>query len=141
MASNPLNVKTLGAGAPLSLRRLRQNSLVRELVREHRVSVEQLIQPHFVVEGISARESVPGLTGTFREIPDTLLRQIEADLKVGVSKILLFGVPAQKKLRDFDPSFTAAQIAAIRKRFGAEVFISVDVCPLFLRPRTDSAES
>ena len=61
----------------LSLRRLRQGTLVRELVREHRVSVEQLIQPHFVIEGIRSREEVPGLTGTYRETPETLLAQVE----------------------------------------------------------------
>lgn len=112
----------------LGLRRLRQNRLVRELVREHRVSAEQLMQPHFVVEGLKARETVPGLTGTHRETPDTLLRQVEADLQAGASKILLFGVPARKKARDFDPGFTAGQVAALKKRFGKDLFVAVDVC-------------
>ena len=112
----------------LSLRRLRQNPLVRDLVREHRVSVEQLIQPHFVVEGIGSRESIPGLTGTFRETPESLLTQVESDLKAGVNKILLFGVPGSKKSQDFDPSFTAAQVAALKKRFGQDLFVAVDVC-------------
>jgi porphobilinogen synthase len=115
-------------GALTTLRRLRQSAGIRELVREHRVSVEQLIQPHFVVEGLSAREAVPGMPGIYRETPDSLLRQIETDLKAGASKVLLFGVPNEKKLKNFDSSFTASQIAAIRKRFGQDVFISVDVC-------------
>jgi porphobilinogen synthase len=113
---------------PLSFRRLRQGPLVRQLVREHRVSVEQLIQPMFVVEGITAREEIPGLTGTYRDTPATLLKQVEADLKVGVNKILLFGVPGSKKTSDFDPSFTAAQIAALKKAFGKDLFVAVDVC-------------
>jgi porphobilinogen synthase len=112
----------------LSLRRLRQSPLVRELVREHRVSVEQLIQPHFVVEGLRAREEVPGLTGTHRETPETLLHQVEKDLKSGVNKLLLFGVPSAKKTHDFDPGFTAKQIAALKKRFGQDLFLAVDVC-------------
>jgi porphobilinogen synthase len=112
----------------LSLRRLRQSPLVRELVREHRVSVEQLMQPHFVVEGIGAREEIPGLTGTYRETPDTLLAQVEKDLKVGANKILLFGVPGAKKTHGFDPSFTAGQIAALKKRFGHDLLVAVDVC-------------
>jgi porphobilinogen synthase len=102
--------------------------LVRELVREHRVSVDQLIQPHFVVEGIKAREDIPGLTGTYRETPDTLLKQVEKDLEAGANKLLLFGVPASKKASAFDPSFTAGQIAALKKRFGDELFVAVDVC-------------
>lgn len=112
----------------LSLRRLRQSPAVRDLVSQHHVSVRQLIQPLFVVEGIRAREVIPGLTGTWRDTPDTLLKQIESDLEAGVSKFLLFGVPREKKLKDFDSSFTASQVAAIKKRFGADAFLAVDVC-------------
>jgi porphobilinogen synthase len=112
----------------LSLRRLRQNPWIRDLVREHRVSVDQLIQPYFVVDGISAREPIPGITGTWRDTPSSLLKQIESDLEAGVRKILLFGVPSEKKLDSFNYSFTTKQIAAIKKQFGNDVFVSVDVC-------------
>lgn len=112
----------------LSLRRLRQSPAIRQLTREHRVSLEQLVQPLFIVDGISSREAVPGLTGVHRETPDSLLRQTEKDLEAGVSKFLLFGVPAEKKASGFDTSFTATQIAALKKRFGQDIFIAVDVC-------------
>ncbi|HUP56762.1 MAG TPA: porphobilinogen synthase, partial [Bdellovibrionota bacterium] len=112
----------------LGLRRLRQNRHVRDLVREHQPRTEQLIQPCFVVEGISSRQEIPGLTGTWRDTPDSLLKQIEKDLEAGVKKLLLFGVPGEKKLKGFSPDFTAKQIAAIKKRFGQDVFLSVDVC-------------
>lgn len=112
----------------INLRRLRQNSHVRELAREYRVSPEQLIQPYFVVQGLQAREAIPGLTGTYRDNPDTLLSQIEKDLENGVKKILLFGISSEKRTHDFSADFTASQIAAIRKRFGHDVFIGVDVC-------------
>lgn len=107
---------------------MRQNPWVRELVREHRVSHEQLIQPYFVVEGIRSREVIPGLSGTYRDTPDSVLKQIEEDMKAGVRKLLLFGVPQKKAKNKFDYSFTAKQIAAIKKRFGNEIFLSVDVC-------------
>ena len=113
---------------PMSLRRLRQSAAIRELTREVRFSTEQLIQPLFSVQGLAARESIPGLTGTYRDTESSLLSQVESDLEKGVRKFLLFGVPSEKKLRDFDPSFTASQIAAIKKRFGADAFVSVDVC-------------
>ncbi len=116
------------AGGRMSLRRLRQNPLVRDLVRSHRVSVEQLIQPHFVVEGLSERETIPGLTGVHRETPETLVLQVEKDLEAGARKILLFGVPAAKRERDFDAGFTSAQIASLKKNFGKDLFVAVDVC-------------
>jgi porphobilinogen synthase len=112
----------------LGQRRLRLNPHVRELVREHVVDPRRLIQPYFAVEGISAREEIPGLTGTWRDTPDSLLKQIDKDLEAGVKKLLLFGIPGEKKLKDFSPDFTARQIAAVKKRFGSDVFLSVDVC-------------
>jgi delta-aminolevulinic acid dehydratase/porphobilinogen synthase len=80
----------------LGLRRLRLNPAIRELTREVRVAAEQFIQPHFVVAGISEREPVPGMPNVYRETPASLLQQIESDLKAGVSKIILFGVPSEK---------------------------------------------
>ncbi|MFZ9594452.1 MAG: porphobilinogen synthase [Bdellovibrionia bacterium] len=114
--------------AKLNYRRLRLSPHIRELVKEVRVSSDQLIQPLFVVEGISERQAVLGMRGTHRETPDSLLRTIEQDLQAGVRKFLLFGVPSEKKTQAFDFSFTTRQIEGIRKRFGTELFLAVDVC-------------
>ena len=112
----------------ITLRRLRQDAHIRALTREVRPNAEQFIQPLFAVEGLSGREVIPGLTGVHRDTPDTLLRQVEADVKAGCSKFLLFGVPVGRAERNIDWSFTAGQIAAIRKRFGRDVWLAVDVC-------------
>jgi len=112
----------------LSLRRLRQSPAIRELVRETRVSPDQMIQPHFVVEGLARREPVPGMTDVHRETSDTLAATVEADLEAGVRKVLLFGVPAAKTTGGFSHDFTAAQIAGLRRRFGPDLWIAVDVC-------------
>jgi len=112
----------------LTLRRLRQDAHIRSLTREVRPHAEQFIQPLFVVEGLRSRETIPGLTGVHRDTPDSLLRQIEADLAAGCSKFLLFGVPEGRALKDIDWSFTAGQIAAIHKRFGRDLWLAVDVC-------------
>lgn len=112
----------------LSLRRLRLNPHARELAREVRISPEQLIQPLFVADGIRERQAVEGLGDVFRETPETLLKQVERDLEAGVKKFLLFGVPGTKALRDFDFSFTAGRIHELKKRFGKDLFLMVDVC-------------
>jgi porphobilinogen synthase len=112
----------------ITLRRLRQNEHVRALTRGPRPHPEQFIQPLFVVEGIEAREVIPGLTGVYRDTPASLLQQIAADLAAGVSKFLLFGVPATHQAKDIDWSFTAGQIAAIKQRFGDKIWLAVDVC-------------
>jgi len=123
--------KALDTGNDMSgigLRRLRQDPHIRGLTREVRPALEQFIQPLFVVEGISDPEPIPGLTGVLRETPDSLLRQVESDLRAGVSKFLLFGVPVGRQARDIDWSFTAGQVAALKKRFGKDLWLSVDVC-------------
>jgi porphobilinogen synthase len=94
-------------------------------VRPH---AEQFIQPLFAVEGLQARETIPGLPEVYRDTPASLLLQIEADLAAGAGKFLLFGVPTARSERAIDWSFTAGQIAAIKKRFGNEVWLAVDVC-------------
>ena len=43
-------------------------------------------------------------------------------------KFLIFGVPAEKKSHGFRYDFTASQIAALKKRFGKDCFVAVDVC-------------
>lgn len=112
----------------MNLRRLRQNPAIRELSREVEISPQKLIQPYFVVESIREKESIPGLTGVYRETPDSLLHQVERDLEAGCSKMLLFGIPNQKSEREFHYEFIASQIAALRSRFGNDLFIAVDVC-------------
>ena len=112
----------------LTFRRLRQDPFIRELTREVRVSATQLIQPHFVVDGLRAREPVAGLTGVHRETSASLVDQVGRDLESGVDKVLLFGVPAEKRDSGFAFDFTARQIEALRKQYGAKLWISVDVC-------------
>ena len=115
-------------GSALTLRRLRQNQHVRDLTREIWLSYKQFIQPLFVVENLTERKEVPGLSGTYRDSTETILKQIESDLKSGTSKFLLFGIPAAKAECNFNHDFTSGQIAAIKKQFGDDIWLSVDVC-------------
>ena len=114
--------------AAMSLRRNRDNRHIRELTREVRLHVEQFIQPLFVVEGLREREAVPGLSEVYRDTESGLLHQIEADIAQGITKFLLFGVPAKKQDRDFSHAVTTDSIAAIRRRFGSDIWLAVDVC-------------
>ena len=112
----------------MNYRRTRLTPILRNLTKEVIISPEKLIQPLFAAEGLSKKESIPGLTGVFRETETSLLQQIESDLENGVNSFLLFGVPGHKSDKKFDYSYTSNQIAAIKKRFGSDVFLSVDVC-------------
>jgi porphobilinogen synthase len=113
---------------PLTLRRLRQDEHVRALTREVHLRLDQMIQPCFVAEGATRPEPVPGLTGVAQETPDSLLRQVEADLRAGVRAFLLFGVPRARAERHIDWSFTAGQVRALKQRFGHDIWLATDVC-------------
>lgn len=112
----------------MTLRKLRQNPFVRELTQEIQLSANQFIQPLFVVEGLGSKAPVPALTGVFRETSESLLKQVEADLEKGIRKFLLFGVPQSKKTKGFDFTFTTEQIKALKKNFGSDIWLAVDVC-------------
>jgi len=118
----------MNAHYPPTLRRLRQDAHVRALTREVHLQLDQLIQPCFVAESVARPEPVPGLPGVHQETADSLLRQTEADLKAGVRAFLLFGVPRARSLRQIDWSFTAAQIRALKARFGKDIWLAADVC-------------
>lgn len=114
--------------ASLTYRRLRANPHVRELTADVHVSHQQMIQPLFVSESLRESEAVPGLTGTHRDTPQSLLNQVEADLKNGVTKFLLFASPAAKATHTFDHSFLRTQISALKKQFGDDIWLAADVC-------------
>lgn len=114
--------------AGLNLRRARDNHHIRELTRGVHLHPSQFIQPLFVVEDLRERTPVPGLRDVHRETADSLLQRVEQDLALGVSKFLLFGVPAAKRERQFSHAFTAARIASLRRRFGDRVWVAADVC-------------
>ena len=90
---------------PLTQRRLRTDTHIRELTASVKLSYKSFIQPLFVDEAIESPREVNGLNGVQVDTIASVLYNIEQDLNNGISKFLLFPVPAQKKTKDFDFSF------------------------------------
>jgi porphobilinogen synthase len=113
-------------------RRLRQSRIVRDLVAETRLSTKGMIQPYFVVSGKNVRQEIASLPGICRESPDRLVKSVEADLKLGLDRVMLFGAPEEKDSRAsgaVDPQgLVPTAIRALRKAFGDELFVACDVC-------------
>lgn len=110
------------------LMRLRANQHLRDLCAETEFNRAQLIQAFFVVEGLTADEPIPGLRGNVRLGISTALRQIEKDLKDGVTHFLLFPVPGEKRESNFSHAFERELISQIRKQFGSSLCLWVDTC-------------
>lgn len=113
-------------------RRLRENPLLREAVRETRLSPSQLIYPLFVIPGRGKREPIPSMPGQFRYSTDELLGEVEGALRLGVKTFLLFGLPERKDERGseaWNPEGTVQRaIRALKEAFGADVLVITDVC-------------
>ncbi len=77
-------------------RRNRASHLIRDMVAETVVDRRKLIMPHFILEGQHLREQITSMPGIHRVSCDNLLKDIEADYKLGIDKILLFGIPDKK---------------------------------------------
>ena len=101
-------------------RRLRSCENLRRMVRETRVSPESLIYPLFIVEGENIKEPIPSLEGQYRYSPVRVCEEIENCLAAGVSRVLLFGIPAHKDAcgsSAWDPNGVVQQgIRAIKEK-------------------------
>jgi porphobilinogen synthase len=110
------------------LQRMRATENFRDLCATTQFLRPQLIQPLFVVNGLENDEEIPGLRGSFRHGPDSVYKQIEADIEAGVSSFLMFYVPSQKEEEEFDIEFASENLAGIKSRFGNAANLWVDTC-------------
>ena len=113
-------------------RRLRKNSIVREMIAETRVSKEMFIYPYFITKGKNIVQPIEAMPGINRFSVDTLLVDVEKGLKVGINKILLFGV-GENKFEDAHSAHDTHTVVAeavreLKKKFGEEIYIITDIC-------------
>lgn len=89
----------LPAGYPATrMRRMRRDDFSRRLMREHRLSADDLIWPVFVQPGRDQREPVPSMPGVERLSIDLLVTACRECVKLGIPAITLFPVvPADGK--------------------------------------------
>jgi porphobilinogen synthase len=80
-------------------RRLRRTESLRRMVRETRLSADELIAPLFVVHGKGVRNEVGSMPGVAQLSVDLLIKEVQELANVGVPAVLLFGIPAKKDER------------------------------------------
>ena len=80
----------------IRMRRTRQNEKLRSLVRETRLSVDQLIYPLFIAEGISEPREISSMPGIMQWPVDSVGREVERITHLGIPAVLLFGIPSEK---------------------------------------------
>ncbi|MDD6707440.1 porphobilinogen synthase [Eubacterium pyruvativorans] len=113
------------------MRRLRRTEGIRDLVRENRLSVKELVYPLFVLEGVNLKIRVPSMPGVFQYSLDRLPELLDQLLEAGVNAVLVFGVPLRKDEAGSE-AYNRDGIAqrAVRKirAYAPEMVIISDVC-------------
>ncbi|MBI5575095.1 MAG: porphobilinogen synthase [Deltaproteobacteria bacterium] len=77
-------------------RRLRKNELFRRMVRETKLSVDDLIYPLFAAAGKGIRKEVSSMPGVFQLSVENLVKEVKDVKSLGIPAVLLFGIPAKK---------------------------------------------
>ena len=115
-------------------RRLSTTERLRALVRESRVSAEQLVMPHFVLPTDRAEDPVESMPGISRYGVKNLVERVLADADLGIRAVLLFGTPEDGKKDErgtpaSSPSSAVARaVEALKQRAGDEIVVITDVC-------------
>ena len=112
-------------------RRLRRSDVVRSLVREHRVHVDQLVAPLFVAERAQDTGPIASMPGIERlSLPGAVTESREL-FALGVKCVLLFGIPAHKDAQassNYDPQgIVPSTIRAIKEAL-PEMVVAADLC-------------
>lgn len=113
---------------PLTQRRLRTDTHIRELVASVHLSHKSFIQPLFVNESLTQPIALNGLNGVQSETISSVLQTIESDIKSGIRKFLLFPIPIKKSIASFDFSFAVQVVKTIKQHFTNDIWLAVDVC-------------
>jgi len=94
------------------MRRIRADEFSRRLMRETSLTVNDLIEPVFVIEGKNKAEPVASMPGVTRVTVDLLLKQAEAWVKLGLPAVALFPVtPKEKKSLNAREAYNAKGLA------------------------------
>jgi porphobilinogen synthase len=112
-------------------RRLREKPLLRTLVRETRLAVDDLIYPIFVVHGRGIREPIASMPGEARLSIDELLKEAKDTAAMGIPALLLFGLPAHTDPRGSeayaDDGIVQQAVRAVKDTV-PDLLVMTDVC-------------
>ena len=112
-------------------RRLRESPLLRRMVREATLQVDDLIYPIFAVPGRGVREPIPSMPGQSRLSVDELVKEAKDVAGLGIPAVLLFGVPTSKDPRGseaYADDGTVQQAVRAVKDTIPDLLVITDVC-------------
>ena len=113
------------------LRRLRYNPILRDLVRDVQISVDDLIYPMFVCTGKNIKNEISSMPGQYQLSIDNFIEECGNVIKKGIKSILIFGIPEDKdesgEIACKENSIVQKAIKEIRKK-NLNLLVIADVC-------------
>lgn len=113
------------------LRRLRSNSITRDMMRETTVSAANLIMPLFAVKGENVKNPIPSMPGQYQMSIDLIVEKCKHLNSLGIKSVLLFGIPDHKdetgECAAHDHAIIPETIRAIKAQV-PEMYVIADVC-------------
>ena len=112
-------------------RRLRKSENIRRLVRENKLSVDDLIYPLFIEEGKNIETEIASMPGIKRFSLDKISSELDEVVSLKIPAILLFGIPSHKDDEGTetwnDNGIMQQAIRFIKKNYPS-LYVITDVC-------------
>jgi porphobilinogen synthase len=114
------------------LRRMRRTPVLRRMVAETRLAVDDLIAPLFVREGIAEPQPILSLPGVFQHTRDSLVKEARRLTDLGVPAIVLFGIPLRKDAEGSEAwnpdGIVQVALRDLRDELSEELVLIADLC-------------
>ncbi len=112
-------------------RRLRENPVIRSLVRETQISAEDFIYPLFVTHGKKIKKPIESMPGTFQLSVDQLAEEARELKSLGIPGVILFGIPESKDAlgsHAYSSQNPISQAIDVLKKTHPDLLVMIDIC-------------
>lgn len=112
-------------------RRLRRTKSIRRMVRETKVTVDDLIYPLFIVPGNNIKKEIASLPGNYHLSLDRLEEEIEEIVSLKIPGVILFGIPSykdEKGLEAYSDNGIIQKAVQKIKEIDPDISVITDVC-------------
>ena len=112
-------------------RRLRKTENIRRLVRENKLTIDDLIYPLFIEEGENIETEIVSMPGIKRFSLDTISKELDEVVALDIPAVLLFGIPSKKDDTGSetwnDDGIMQQAVRFIKKNYPS-LYVITDVC-------------
>ncbi len=112
-------------------RRLRKTQNIRRLVRENKLTVDDLIYPLFIEEGKNIETEIVSMPGIKRYSLDTVSKELDEVVALNIPAVLLFGIPTSKDeegTETWNDDGIMQQVVRFIKKNYPNLYVITDVC-------------